>query len=172
IFQPRAYHDFLIVINRCSVAANGFGDGDEAVFLAFHVAVGEAQLAHEFDTANFEPDQMVRMVDHTHLIGLGITHAKLGLVNHQVVANHLPLQTGLRFSRNEATPSRKSAVVRMRALSSMASAICRLSCVDIKPLINFLVAWTDDGLFSRICAASSLARANKRSGGMISLTRP
>src|SRR2546422_6902350 len=35
---------------------------------------------------------------------------------------YLPCQEGLRFSRNEARPSRKSAVVRMRAFSSMAHA--------------------------------------------------
>src|SRR5664280_2059324 len=38
---------------------------------------------------------------------------------------YFPVQRGFRFSRNELTPSRKSAVLRMRAFSSTAAAISR-----------------------------------------------
>src|SRR5450631_1652941 len=41
-----------------------------------------------------------------------------------------PVQRGFRFSKNELTPSRKSSVVRMRAFSSTASAICRSNSSD------------------------------------------
>ena len=41
------------------------------------------------------------------------------------LAFYFPVQRGVRFSRNEVTPSRKSAVVRIRAFSSTAAVISR-----------------------------------------------
>jgi len=43
---------------------------------------------------------------------------------------HLPDQFGLRFSRKECTPSRKSAVARMRAFSLTAATICRSNSAE------------------------------------------
>src|SRR5690242_14036866 len=112
---------------------------------------------------------MVRVIDHAHLIGLGVADTQADL---RYVLAHLPLHCGLRFSRNEVTPSRKSAVCRMAALSRTPCSIWESSCERMKPLINFLVSRTELGLFSIICAASSRARSISFSDSTISLTRP
>src|ERR1700722_18383017 len=142
--------NFFVIADWCAIAAFGLSHGDEASVLFFHIAIGKTQLPQQFDAPHLEPYKMVRVVDHAHLIGLRVAHAQPGFIDRlRVIGIHSLLQTGLRFSRNDDTPSRKSAVVRMRALSSMAAATCSSSCFAIKPLISFLVARPEAGLFSR-----------------------
>src|SRR5579863_3654241 len=121
--QLRANDDFFVVVHRSAVAALYFGDCDEPALVTFHVAVGETHLAHEFHASNFKPDQMVRMVDHSHLVGFGVAHAQPCFIPCMMVRAHLPVHTGLRFSRNDEIPSRKSAVPRMAAFSFTAASI-------------------------------------------------
>src|SRR6267142_5726954 len=64
------------------------------------------------------------MVNDTHLIRLRVAHAHHHIMifhhSHIPYFSDSPCQTGLRFSRNEARPSWKSGVQRMRAFSRMA----------------------------------------------------
>src|SRR5271165_4861838 len=84
-----------------------------------------------------------------------------------VRAAYFPVQHGLRFSRNELTPSRKSAVVRMRAFSSVAAAICRSSSAAEYRLRRRLVASSEAGLFCKRLAANWRVRGMSLSGGTI-----
>src|SRR4051812_14022045 len=125
-----------------------------------------AHLAQHLHPPDLKPHDEVRVVDHAHAVGLGVAHAKF------CIRRHLPVHTGLRFSKKALTPSLKSAVVRMRALSWTAVATCASSCSLINPLISFLVARTDDGLFSISSLAISSARGMSWSGCSTSFTRP
>ncbi len=87
-----------------------------------------------------------------------------GGLTAMVQAVHFPVHRGLRFSRNELTPSRKSAVVRMRAFSSTAAAICRSSSSEEICFSRRLVASNEAGLFCNRLAANSRARSSSLSG--------
>src|SRR5579872_5239198 len=118
------------------------------------------------------------MVNDAHLVGFSIAHAQPGfayrlrgrthfrllifcscigliILRSSFCVRHFPVQTGFRFSRKDEMPSRKSEVVRMRALSSMAAEICSSSWVAMKLLMSFFVARTEEGLFSLIWPANS-----------------
>src|SRR5579884_3184360 len=103
----RAHDDFVIVTRRSFVTASRINYGDKATVVSLHFAIRKPESPHQLHAADFKPDKIVRVIDHTHLVGLRIAHTKPHLVR---VPAHLPLQRGLRFSRNEVTPSRKSSV--------------------------------------------------------------
>jgi hypothetical protein len=48
----------------------------------FHVLVADAGGAAIFGPSDFHPDQVVGVVHHAHLVGLGVAHAEASLVNH------------------------------------------------------------------------------------------
>src|SRR5882672_6724491 len=75
-----------------------------------------------------------------------------------LLVDHFPVHLGLRFSRNDVMPSRKSAVVRLCAFCAMESANWRSRSCAMKLLIRALVARMDAGLFPCSDAASSRAR--------------
>src|SRR6185436_1203015 len=175
IFQMRANDNLIIVTGRQFVAAAGIDYGNEASVMLFHVAIRKPQLAQQFDPSNFKPDEVVGMVNHAHLIGFSVAHSQSALADYRFAHSlgaHLPLQRGLRFSKNDETPSRKSSVVRMRALSSMAWLIWESKYGARKPLINFLVRRTDEGLFCKSSAATCRACSISLSCSTISLTSP
>src|SRR5690349_13212869 len=123
----RAHDNLVVISGRRLVAATSVDHRNEAVVLPLHVTVGKTQLAHIFHAPDLKPDEVIGMIDHPHLIGLGIAHPQPALAHNPCLIStraHWPLQRGLRFSRNEVMPSRKSAVVRMRALSCIAWTIC------------------------------------------------
>ena len=62
---------------------------------AVHLAVGEAELAHHLHPADFEPDDEVRVIDHSHLVGLGVAHAQPGLVHLRLGRCRQRLAVGL-----------------------------------------------------------------------------
>ena len=41
----------------------------------FHLAIGPAELSQQIRPAHLEPDEVVGVVHHAHLVGLRITHA-------------------------------------------------------------------------------------------------
>jgi hypothetical protein len=124
IQQLRPHQNLFVIARRGAVAAFGLGHGDEASILALHVTIGKAQLPQQFDASHLEPDEMVGVINHSHLIGLGVTHAQPGFIDRLwVIRVHFPVHTGLRFSRNDTMPSRKSAVVRIAAFSRTAASI-------------------------------------------------
>src|SRR4029079_1584183 len=116
--------DLIIVARRSFVTAASIDHGDMATVLLLHVFVRESELAEELDASNFKPHEMIRVIHHTHLIGLGVAHAD---PDFAYAAAHCPLQLGLRFSRKDATPSWNSEVERMAAFSCTAVSICRSS---------------------------------------------
>src|SRR5581483_3237728 len=103
---------------------------NKAPVFTFHILVREAQLPQQFHPAHLEPDEVIRVIYHTHLVGLRVTHPETRLVHLPLAVPiaHCPLQRGLRFSRNAAIPSRKSGVERMAAFSRSAVSRCLLSC--------------------------------------------
>src|ERR1700730_4615377 len=106
------------------VAAADVDDDDVAVVLNFHALVFDAQRAHHFHAADFKPNEVICVIDHAHLVRLCVAHSYRRVVMlvglHDRDYSYLPCQTGLRFSRNDATPSLKSGVQRIRAFSRMA----------------------------------------------------
>src|SRR6266576_1143684 len=171
--QPGAHNDFLIVINRRTVAALDLDHRDEQSVFALHVAVRKSHLSHQFHTAHFEPDQVVRVIHYTHLIGFRVTHTQPRFVRGRVmVGTHFPVHTGLRFSRNDAIPSRKSAVRRIAAFSRTAASMCASSSIRAWSVSNCFVARREDALFSISTAANSRARAIRVSADTISLISP
>src|ERR1700674_626669 len=59
---------------------------DPAVVLDLHSLVLEAQRAHQFHAADLEPDQVIRVVDHAHLIRLRVAYAhhRIMIFNHRL----------------------------------------------------------------------------------------
>jgi hypothetical protein len=39
------------------------------------------KFAHQFNSADFEPDQIMGVVNDTHFVGLGVTNTQTGLAN-------------------------------------------------------------------------------------------
>ena len=79
--QPRADGDQVIITGRGLEAAMNIGYGDMRVVFMFHVAIGEAKLAQHLHSPYLEPDDVVGVVHHAHLIGFGIAHTKLCFVD-------------------------------------------------------------------------------------------
>src|SRR5258706_13904343 len=75
-----------------------------------------------------------------------------------LLVDHFPVHLGLRFSRNDVMPSRKSAVVRPCAFCAMESANWRSRSRALTLLVRALVAPKDAGLFSGTAAARPRAR--------------
>src|SRR5205814_8004540 len=95
-----------------------------AVIFFFHLFVFHAQRAHQLHAAHFKPNQKVRVIHNSHLVRFRVTHAHFCIVifQHSNLSGYsgFPCHTGLRFSRNEASPSLKAGAQRMRAFSRMA----------------------------------------------------
>src|SRR5581483_7674 len=78
VFQPGAYQDAVVVPGRGPKPAARVYYGNEASIRDFHFFVSEAELAKQLYATNLKPDQIVRVVDHAHLVGLGVTHPQTG----------------------------------------------------------------------------------------------
>src|ERR1700730_262906 len=119
-----AHAEYLVIESGGVVVAAHVDNHDMAVVLDFHALVLDAPRAHQLYAANFEPNQVIRVVDHAHLIGFRVAHSYRRVVMlhglHDPDYSGLPCQIGLRFSRKEATPSLKSGVQRIRAFSRIA----------------------------------------------------
>ncbi len=73
--DARADGEEFVVARGMVVAAVDVGNDDVGIVLEFHLFVVEAESTHEFDAADFEPDEEVGVVDNTHLIGFGVADA-------------------------------------------------------------------------------------------------
>ena len=49
-----------------------------------HVAIGKSQLAHKVDASDFEPDEVIGVVDHTHLVGFRVAHTQAALRDNRL----------------------------------------------------------------------------------------
>src|SRR5215472_16215503 len=158
------------------VAAAGVRHHNAAVVFLFHLFVFNAQRAHQLDAAHFKPDEKVRVIHDSHLVGFRIAHAHFCVVifEHATLSVYsgLPCQTGLRFSRNEARPSLKSGVQRMRAFSRMARSRSWSTPGAAEEVMRRFARDKLPGLAAINASESALERAIRLSAGMISLTNP
>src|SRR6202158_5824609 len=77
----RAHYNLVIIVYGSLVAAAGIDYGNEAVVFALHIFVAEAQLAEEFHTSHFKPDEMIGVIDDAHLVGFGVADADTRFVH-------------------------------------------------------------------------------------------
>src|SRR4051812_40224970 len=66
-----------IVVAGASVKAEACFDDGEGDVASLERGVGSAERTDEFGAADLAPYQVVRVIDDLHLIGLGVTNAKL-----------------------------------------------------------------------------------------------
>src|SRR5580692_11967399 len=157
-----AHHDFIVVARRRLVAATCVNHRDAAAIVFFHITIRKPELPQQFDATDFEPDKIIRMINNTHLVGFCVPHPHASLTDHGMMVSaftHSPPQRGLRFSRNDEMPSRKSLVARIAAFSVTAHRICSSSSTRAWLLSRRLVYVSDVGLFSISCDANSRARS-------------
>src|SRR3954454_8480039 len=113
----RADFYLFVISGRSLVAATRINHGDETSIFLFHLPVGEPELPHKFDSPDLKPDEVIGMINDSHLVGFRIANANTGFRYRAMLGTrgsaHHKLQRGLRFSRNEVIPSRKSVVVRI-----------------------------------------------------------
>src|SRR5208283_5982193 len=81
LYQPRPDDHQIVVAGRRLVAAAYFYHGEVHTATLLHLAISESELAHHLHPADFEPDDEVRVLDHSHLVGLGVADAHFGLVH-------------------------------------------------------------------------------------------
>ena len=67
--------DDVVVAGGGAVAAGGFYYWQDAAVFGFEGAIVEAERAQELDTAQFKPDQVVGVVDDTHLVCFRVADA-------------------------------------------------------------------------------------------------
>src|ERR1700730_16573466 len=137
----------VVVSRRAEIAAARFGNHDITIVLPLHLLVGDTSLAHVLDAPDLEKCEVVAVVDHAHLVGLFIAHAHecFGKFAHPLGP---PDQRGWRFSRNAASPSRKSGVERMATLSATANSMRRSISASLARTSRRLVARTLPGLLA------------------------
>ena len=85
-FETGSNHEFPVVKEWLHVAALDLHDRKERFGFPFQTVVAQPQFPKEFEPRDFEPDQMVRVVSESHLIGLGVAHPESGFGD--TVADH------------------------------------------------------------------------------------
>src|SRR6266436_8619225 len=151
-------------------------DDNLAIVLDFHALIFDAQSPHQLHAADLKPHQVICVIDDAHLVGFRVAHTN----SHVVVFDHphfrsysgSPCQTGLRFSRNEATPSLKSGVHRIRAFSRIARSRSASRLAASAETSRRFARVRLLGLASIKTCASSRARSSSRSAGTTSVIRP
>src|ERR1700722_7830324 len=78
VFNPGLDDHFVVEPGGPLIAAVGLGHGEEYSVVTLHIAVVEAASFAEIDAAHFHPDEVVRIVHHTHLVSFGVAHAQAG----------------------------------------------------------------------------------------------
>ncbi len=68
--------DLLIVAGRVMVPAGGFHHRQEQALPTLQVLIIEPSGANKFYAPDFHPDQVIRVIHDTHLIGFRVAHAK------------------------------------------------------------------------------------------------
>src|ERR1700733_1241473 len=184
--QPGLHHQLIVIPRRSTIPHMHIHHRNPAAVLLFQPLIIQPQLTDQLHPSHLKPNQVVRVIHHAHLIGLGIPHPHPcltytflrhsfthpdSLPNWRPCLTHLP-HTGLRFSRNEDTPSRKSCVDRASAFAASAAAIASSSKALFCPASSRLVAANDCGLFAFNASASSRVREASSSGSTTSFTNP
>src|SRR6184192_759488 len=73
--HPAAYEHEIVVAGSGPVTDADGGNGEEDALL-LELFVGQPRLAHQLGAGAIEPDQVVGVVDHAHLVGFGIVDAQ------------------------------------------------------------------------------------------------
>src|SRR6185437_8045112 len=170
---PRLRHgstnaQHVVELRRMLVRATRFRHHHETVILDFHFLVAESQLPHQFHARHLEPHEEIRVVDHSHLVGFGVAHANSRFARD----GHWPRHSGLRFSKKDDKPSRKSTVRRISALSRIATARSRSISFSFERKIMRFVSRKLVGLEAISDCASSRADSISFSCGTNCVTSP
>src|SRR5690606_15002948 len=75
--DPGLDADLLVVASGCEVADVRIGDG-QVHAVALELRVGPAQGTQEVRAADLAPDEVMRVVHDTHLVGFSVAHAQGG----------------------------------------------------------------------------------------------
>src|ERR1035437_9026179 len=73
--NPRPDDHYVVEAGGIAVLAVRFGNRQEYAVLHCHVPVVEAPGFAEFHAPHFHPNQVIRVVDHAHLVGFGVADA-------------------------------------------------------------------------------------------------
>ncbi len=76
-FADRRRDSNQIVVPRCRMKPETRLDDGERHILPLELRVRSAESANEFRSTDLTPDQIVRMIHHLHLIGLGVPYPEL-----------------------------------------------------------------------------------------------
>src|SRR5207244_2566249 len=69
--------DLLVVLRRRLIGASRL-DHRQRESVGLHLPIVPARFAQQIRSPHLEPDEVVRVVDHPHLVGLGVTYADPG----------------------------------------------------------------------------------------------
>src|SRR3984957_11833573 len=183
--HPSPNREQIIKTRRALIPAVRFRHHQKTIVLNFHLLVFESNLPAKLHASNFKPREIIPVVHHAHLIRLRIPDADsrigeflqdrtliaAGSILVRVLA-HCPVHFGSRFSRNDVTPSRKSAVARISAFSRVASSISARISASLKRRSSRFVRRILVGLAAISCAAISWARSRSFSAGTTSVINP
>src|SRR5215471_13986932 len=77
--------DFIVIASGREIPAICLSHCEEGLFLPFEIPIAEAAFPAEIAAAGLHPDEVVRVIDHSHLIGFGVSHTDPALadVTHQ-----------------------------------------------------------------------------------------
>jgi hypothetical protein len=87
ILQPCFYYDFIVITRWRLVTAACVDHCNKAVVMLLHVFVGKPKLPQQFDPSDLEPDEVVGMINNSHLIRLRIAYAEASFVNHNGIGS-------------------------------------------------------------------------------------
>src|SRR4029079_5831762 len=71
---PGSHFDVVVVLRRFAIRAVRF-DPRQREAVDFHLAIVPARFAQQVGTPDFEPDEVVGVIDDAHLVGFGVAHA-------------------------------------------------------------------------------------------------
>src|SRR5258708_12679429 len=97
---------FIVVTSGSLVAAPRIDDGDETLLILLHFSIRKSKVPQQFHPAHFEPDEIVRVIDHSHLITLYVTHTQtyFALAIVCLPLTHPPLHLVLHLPTTSPTP--------------------------------------------------------------------
>src|ERR1700679_2526904 len=72
--QRCPYNQLIVVTRRRLIPCRHLGDSNQRVVLLLHILVVHPQLSNELHPPYLEPHQVIRVIHHAHLVGLGIPH--------------------------------------------------------------------------------------------------
>src|SRR5262249_31593521 len=79
--DSRTYENLVIVTRRRLEAATDFSHCYVAIIFLLHQAIFKAELAEQLDSSDLEPDNVIRVINHTHLVRFRVAHADMGFTD-------------------------------------------------------------------------------------------